>query len=57
VLDAYERAFACDPLSAFGGIVCVNRPVDGPFAEALARQFAEAIFAPHFTPRRSRSCR
>ncbi len=49
-LEAYERAFACDPMSAFGGIVCVNRPVDGPLAEALAQQFAEAIFAPRFTP-------
>jgi phosphoribosylaminoimidazolecarboxamide formyltransferase/IMP cyclohydrolase len=47
-LEAYERAFACDPLSAFGGVVCVNRPVDGPFAEALLKQFCELIFAPQF---------
>ena len=49
-LEAYERAFACDPLSAFGGVVMVNRPVDKPFAEALVKQFCEVIFAPHFTP-------
>jgi len=48
-IEAYQRAFACDPLSAFGGIICVNRPVDGPFAEVLAQQFAEAIFAPRYT--------
>ena len=47
--DAYERAFACDPQSAFGGVVCVNRTVDGPYAERLAEQFAEIIFAPRFT--------
>ena len=47
--DAYERAFACDPQAAFGGVVCVNRTVDGPYAERLAEQFAEIIFAPRFT--------
>ena len=49
-LEAYERAFACDPLSAFGGVVTVNRAVDKAFAEALVKQFCEVIFAPHFTP-------
>jgi phosphoribosylaminoimidazolecarboxamide formyltransferase/IMP cyclohydrolase len=49
-LEAYERAFACDPLSAFGGVVTVNRSVDKAFAEALVKQFCEVIFAPHFTP-------
>ena len=48
-LEAYERAFACDPLSAFGGVVTVNRPVDKAFAEALVKQFCEVIFAPHFS--------
>ena len=47
--DAYERAFACDPQSAFGGVVCVNRTVDGPYAERLGEQFAEIIFAPGYT--------
>jgi phosphoribosylaminoimidazolecarboxamide formyltransferase/IMP cyclohydrolase len=50
LLEAYERAFACDPLSAFGGVVTVNRPVDKVFAEALVKQFCEVIFAPHYTP-------
>src|SRR5215211_6344503 len=48
-LEAYERAFACDPVSAFGGVVTVNRPVDGEFAEALVQQFCEVIFAPKFS--------
>ena len=47
-LEAYERAFACDPLSAFGGVICVNRPVDGELAEALCKQFVEVLFAPGF---------
>jgi phosphoribosylaminoimidazolecarboxamide formyltransferase/IMP cyclohydrolase len=46
--DAYRRAFACDPQSAFGGIIVVNRPVDLATAEALAEQFAELIFAPAY---------
>jgi phosphoribosylaminoimidazolecarboxamide formyltransferase/IMP cyclohydrolase len=48
-IEAYQRAFAGDPLSAFGGVICVNRAVDAPFAEALSQQFAEAVFAPRFT--------
>ena len=47
--EAYERAFACDPQSAYGGVVCLNRPVDGPLAELIAGRFCEVLFAPHFT--------
>ena len=47
--EAYERAFACDPQSAFGGIVCLNRAVDGPLAELLVGRFSEVLFAPEFT--------
>ncbi|HVE68024.1 MAG TPA: bifunctional phosphoribosylaminoimidazolecarboxamide formyltransferase/IMP cyclohydrolase [Solirubrobacteraceae bacterium] len=47
-LDAYRRAFASDPTSAFGGIVCLNRPVDRELAEAVVEQFAELVFAPGF---------
>src|SRR5215203_3673472 len=47
--EAYERAFACDPQSAYGGIVCLNRPVDGPLAELISSRFCEVLFAPHFT--------
>ncbi len=47
-LDAYRQAFAGDPLSAFGGVICLNRPVDGELAEALVQQFAEVLFAPGY---------
>jgi phosphoribosylaminoimidazolecarboxamide formyltransferase/IMP cyclohydrolase len=46
---AYERAFACDPMSAFGGVVCLNRPVDAQLAELLLGQFIEVLFAPGYT--------
>ena len=45
---AYERAFACDPQSAYGGVIAVNRPVDGDFAGALSQQFIEVLLAPGF---------
>jgi phosphoribosylaminoimidazolecarboxamide formyltransferase/IMP cyclohydrolase len=48
-IDAYDRAFACDPQSAFGGVVCLNRPVDLALAERIAGQFCEVLFAPRFT--------
>jgi phosphoribosylaminoimidazolecarboxamide formyltransferase/IMP cyclohydrolase len=44
-LEAYQRAFACDPMSAFGGVICLNRPVDRALAEALIGQFVEVLFA------------
>jgi phosphoribosylaminoimidazolecarboxamide formyltransferase/IMP cyclohydrolase len=47
-VDAYRRAFACDPLSAFGGVICLNRPVNRELAEAIVAQFAELVFAPGF---------
>ncbi|MEO8673118.1 MAG: bifunctional phosphoribosylaminoimidazolecarboxamide formyltransferase/IMP cyclohydrolase [Tahibacter sp.] len=44
---AYERAFACDPTSAFGGIIAFNRPLDAATARAiLDRQFVEVVIAP-----------
>jgi phosphoribosylaminoimidazolecarboxamide formyltransferase/IMP cyclohydrolase len=47
LLDAYERAFATDPESAFGGIIAFNGPLDGPTAAAIVeRQFVEVIIAP-----------
>ena len=45
---AYERAFACDPQSAYGGVIAVNRPVDGAFAAELAKQFIEVLLAPSY---------
>ncbi len=47
---AYQKAFKTDPVSAFGGILAFNRPLDLPAAEALAKQFAEVIIAPQVEP-------
>ncbi|MCP4202847.1 MAG: bifunctional phosphoribosylaminoimidazolecarboxamide formyltransferase/IMP cyclohydrolase [bacterium] len=47
--QAYERALACDPMSAFGSVVAVNRAADLKLAEALAPQFVEVVLAPAFT--------
>jgi phosphoribosylaminoimidazolecarboxamide formyltransferase / IMP cyclohydrolase len=49
VLDAYRKALECDPVSAFGSVVGINRPVDGEAAEEIAKLFVEAIAAPEFT--------
>jgi phosphoribosylaminoimidazolecarboxamide formyltransferase / IMP cyclohydrolase len=46
--EAYERALACDPTSAYGGIVVVNREVDGPLGARLADQFVEVLLAPGY---------
>jgi phosphoribosylaminoimidazolecarboxamide formyltransferase/IMP cyclohydrolase len=46
---AYERAFATDPISAFGGVIAFNCPVDGAAAEAVVKQFAEVLIAPSYT--------
>ncbi|CAA9521364.1 MAG: IMP cyclohydrolase / Phosphoribosylaminoimidazolecarboxamide formyltransferase [uncultured Sphingomonadaceae bacterium] len=46
LLDAYGAAFACDTVSAFGGIVACNRALDGPTAEAIAEIFTEVVVAP-----------
>jgi len=43
---AYERALACDPVSAFGSIVAVNRPVEAELARAMASLFVEVLIAP-----------
>jgi phosphoribosylaminoimidazolecarboxamide formyltransferase/IMP cyclohydrolase len=48
VLEAYQRAFGADPLSAYGGVVCLNRPVERQLAEALVGQFIEVLFAPGY---------
>jgi len=46
VAEAYARALACDPVSAFGGIVALNRPLDAATAGEIARLFTEVIIAP-----------
>jgi len=50
ILEAYQKALACDPVSAFGSVIGINRPVDGAAAEEIAKLFVEAIAAPSFTP-------
>jgi phosphoribosylaminoimidazolecarboxamide formyltransferase / IMP cyclohydrolase len=47
--EAYEKAYACDPMSAFGGILVFNRTVDEALAQTIVKQFAEVVFAPKFT--------
>jgi phosphoribosylaminoimidazolecarboxamide formyltransferase/IMP cyclohydrolase len=49
LLEAFQRARETDPLSAFGGIVALNREVDGGCAAAILEGFVEAIVAPGFT--------
>jgi phosphoribosylaminoimidazolecarboxamide formyltransferase/IMP cyclohydrolase len=44
--EAYEAAFACDTVSAFGGIIAVNRPLDAAAAEAMTQIFTEVVIAP-----------
>ena len=50
MLEAYEKAFATDPVSAFGGILAFNRALDRPTADALGKQFAEVVIAPRVEP-------
>jgi phosphoribosylaminoimidazolecarboxamide formyltransferase / IMP cyclohydrolase len=49
LLDAYTKAHAADPVSAYGGVVAVNRRVDPPLAQMLAEQFVEVLIAPEYT--------
>ncbi len=46
--EAYKRALECDPVSAFGGVIGVNRPIDGEAAEEMHKLFLEVIAAPGF---------
>jgi phosphoribosylaminoimidazolecarboxamide formyltransferase/IMP cyclohydrolase len=50
LLEAYERALECDPVSAFGGIVSLNQTVDRKLAEKLNEIFLEIVVAPDFAP-------
>jgi phosphoribosylaminoimidazolecarboxamide formyltransferase/IMP cyclohydrolase len=47
--EAYDKALASDPVSAYGGIVVLNREVDEALAEKLAQQFVEVLFAPGYS--------
>jgi phosphoribosylaminoimidazolecarboxamide formyltransferase/IMP cyclohydrolase len=48
LLEAYKRALECDPVSAFGGVIGVNRIIDGAAADEMAKLFLEVIVAPGF---------
>jgi phosphoribosylaminoimidazolecarboxamide formyltransferase/IMP cyclohydrolase len=48
--EAFPLALACDPVSAFGGVIAANRPFDAQIAVALGELFVECIAAPGFTP-------
>src|ERR1019366_2681338 len=50
IAQAYRRAHACDPQSAFGGIIATNRPVTAAMAEQVATVFTEVVVAPGFEP-------
>ena len=50
ILEAYTKALACDPVSAYGGVLGINREVDIEAAEEIAKLFVEAIAAPAFSP-------
>jgi phosphoribosylaminoimidazolecarboxamide formyltransferase/IMP cyclohydrolase len=49
LVESYHRAFACDPVSAYGGVLAFNRPLDEETARELARTFVECIVAPDYT--------
>jgi phosphoribosylaminoimidazolecarboxamide formyltransferase / IMP cyclohydrolase len=46
LLEAYKKALACDPVSAFGGVLAFNRKLDGATAEEISKLFTEVIIAP-----------
>ena len=48
IIEAFERAWSSDPLSAFGGIIAVNKTLDANIAEFLSKKFIEVICAPGF---------
>jgi phosphoribosylaminoimidazolecarboxamide formyltransferase / IMP cyclohydrolase len=50
IADAYRRAYECDKVSAYGGVVALNRPLDADTAEEIAAIFVEVVIAPGFRP-------
>jgi phosphoribosylaminoimidazolecarboxamide formyltransferase / IMP cyclohydrolase len=47
-LEAYRKALACDPMSAYGGVIALNRPISAELAEELHRNFVEVLIAPAY---------
>jgi len=50
LVDAYRKAFAGDPVSAFGGVLAFNRPLDAATAEEVSKLFVECVVAPDYEP-------
>ncbi len=50
LVEIYQRALACDPKSAFGGIIATNTPIDADTAQEISKHFIECIAAPEVTP-------
>lgn len=50
ISEAWELALACDPISAFGGVLVANREIDLQTAESINKLFCEVLIAPNFTP-------
>ncbi|MUL39662.1 bifunctional phosphoribosylaminoimidazolecarboxamide formyltransferase/IMP cyclohydrolase [Streptomonospora sp. PA3] len=50
IAEAHRKAHACDPLSAFGGVIATNRPVSVSLAEQVAEIFTEVLVAPEYEP-------
>lgn len=50
LVEAHERAHACDPVSAFGGVIAANRVIDGDTARSIVEIFTEVVVAPGFSP-------
>ncbi|RCV49254.1 bifunctional phosphoribosylaminoimidazolecarboxamide formyltransferase/IMP cyclohydrolase [Marinitenerispora sediminis] len=50
IAEAHRKAHACDPVSAYGGVIAVNRPVSAAMAEQVAEIFTEVVVAPDFEP-------
>ena len=46
--EAYERALACDPVSSFGCVLVLNRPVEGALGRRVAEHFVEVVLAPDY---------
>jgi phosphoribosylaminoimidazolecarboxamide formyltransferase/IMP cyclohydrolase len=49
MVEAFDRAWACDPLSAFGGVIAINGTLDGDTAKSIGRHFVEVVIAPSVT--------
>ncbi len=49
IFEAYKKALACDPISAFGGVIALNQPLDEAVAEEISKMFVEVVIAPQIS--------